>query len=143
MKSLLPKLTDSRAEEIERQLRDGATIEAVPADLHDSVMQAVQRQRAMRAVSRPKFGISSWLAWVAAPAAVCLALALFVAHSRPASRLESPRPALALSAPAATLELPQDLVGALPPALVPLSDELARVQSDFDRTAEFLVTSLP
>jgi hypothetical protein len=85
-----------------------------------------------------------WLRWLLAPAlAICLlsAFLLYRAH------LPAPAPGadsgLTLSVPAGVLQFSYTMADSLPATLAPLSDELNHVQNDLDRTADFLVASLP
>jgi hypothetical protein len=145
MKWWLQKSKDPRAQELQRELRHSATFEPAPADLHDSIMRALHRQSVSAPVSPPFGGMISWIASIAVPlCALCLAAGFLWSPHRTAGRApHAQSAAIILPRPATAFEARENLAATLPSALLPLSDELTRVQSDLDRTAEFLLASLP
>ena len=124
---------------LDRALRQPAPKPEVPASLHRSIMQAVQAaDRPVRAGRQ-----LLWLRWAPVPAlaAIVLLAVWWVLHSpvrQPAPDTQS------LAAATAALEMSGQLARAVPSAMVaPLSGELERLNRDLDKTAQFLLASLP
>jgi hypothetical protein len=83
------------------------------------------------------------MAWLPASALVALALAgiWLVLQHRPVQTKPGPKSLPEIST---AFNASQEIVDALPSATVgPLSDELDNVGRDLDRTAEFLLATLP
>ena len=124
---------------LDRGLRQTAPRVQAPASLHCAIMQAV------RAADRPVTArrVSSLLRWLPAPAfgLVALLAVLWALHSpirQPAQSAQS------LGAATTALQMGDQMVRAVPSAVVaPLSDELERLTLDLDKTAQFLLASVP
>jgi hypothetical protein len=132
-------------EALKSALRDSAPRPEFPPDLHDSIMNAVHATRAeSNSVSVSEmfqsFLRSRWIPVTGCAGLVLLAVWLTI-HNRPAATPQSPQPLSEISDAFATS---QELVDSLPSVAVgPLSDELDKVNRDLDRTAEFLIATLP
>ncbi len=124
---------------LDRALKETAPRAEAPASLHQSIMQAVRAANRPAAAPRQP----SMLRWVPVPAfAVILVLvAVWVLQSpvRPPAQTAQP-----LAAATTALHLGNQVVRTMPTAVVaPLSDELERLNRDLDKTAQFLLASLP
>jgi hypothetical protein len=124
---------------LDRALKETAPKTEAPASLHQSIMQAVRAANRPAAAPRQP----SVLRWVPVPVfAVILVLGvLWVLQSpvRPPAQTAQP-----LAAATTALHLGGQVVRTVPSAVVaPLSDELARLNKDLDKTAQFLLASLP
>jgi hypothetical protein len=124
---------------LDRALKETAPKVEAPASLHRSIMQAV------RAADRPAAAQSqpTLLRWLPAPVlAVMLVLAAVWALRSP---VRTPgQNAKSLAAAGTALQLGDQMVRTMPAAMVaPLSDELDRLNRDLDKTAQFLLASLP
>ena len=123
---------------LDRALKETAPRAEAPASLHQSIMQAVRASRPAAAPRQP-----SMLRWVPVPVfAVMLVLGvIWVLQSpvRPPAQTAQP-----LAAATTALHLGNQMVRTMPSAVVaPLSDELERLNQDLDKTAQFLLASLP
>lgn len=133
-------------EALESALRNSKPTTEIPAALHNSIMSAVQavcREEDARLGQTwiiRRFASARWLpiAGLASLALVSLWLAVSHRSDRMTSNTQSlPEISTAFSAS-------REVVDALPSATVgPLSDELDNVGRDLDRTAEFLLATLP
>jgi hypothetical protein len=124
---------------LDRALRETAPRAEAPASLHHSIMQAV------RSASRPAPAQRqpTVLRWLPAPvfAALVFAVALWALHSPVPTPVPEAQP---LAAATTALQLGNQVVQTMPSAVVsPLSDELDRLNRDLDKTAQFLLASLP
>jgi hypothetical protein len=133
-------------EALESALRDSAPRSDFPPDLHRSIMTAVgATQRAERTPLSviemfQSFVKARWLP-VAGFAGLLLLGVLLTILNRPAPTIKNDQP---LSEISNAFTTSQKLVDSLPSVAVgPLSDELAKVNRDLDRTAEFLIATLP
>ena len=145
MKSLFAKLRNAD-EALETALRDSAPGSEFPPELHDSIMNAVHA--AHRAESTSVLGVEmfqrlikvSWLPVTGFAGLVLLGVVLTI-QNRPVATVQNPQPLSEISKAFATS---QELVDSLPTvAIGPLSEELDKVNRDLDRTAEFLLATLP
>ena len=124
---------------LDRVLRGTAPRVEAPASLHQLIMQAV------RTASRPATAQrqATMLRWLPAPvlAALVVAVAFWALHGPVGV---PPHEAQPLAAATTALQLGNHVVRTMPSAVVaPLSDELARLNQDLDKTAQFLLASLP
>ena len=124
---------------LDRALKESAPRTEAPTSLHHSIMQAV------RAASRPVAAQRQppVLRWIPVPvfAGLVLLVILWVLHTPVRSPTQN---AQSLAAATSTLQLGDQMVRSMPSAMVaPLSDELDRLNRDLDRTAQFLLASLP
>jgi len=122
---------------LDRALKESAPKAEAPASLHRSIMQAV------RVASRPaaEQRQPAVLRWVPVPviAVVLLLVGWWALQSPVRPPAQTP-----LAAATSALQLGDQVVRAMPSAMVaPLSDELERLNRDLDRTAQFLLASLP
>jgi len=138
----LPKSDDA----LETALRGSPPRNEFPPQLHDSIMRAVQP--AQRAESTEVSGIGifrrfimvAWIPVTGFGGLVLLAVLLSI-HNRPVATTQNPQPLPEVSQAFAA---GQELIDSLPSVAVgPLSDELDKVNRDLDRTAEFLLATLP
>lgn len=144
MKSPFVKFRNA-AEGLESALRDSAPGSEFPPQLHGSIMNAVHA--AHRAESTEVSGIGmlqrfikSWLPVTGFAGLVLLGVLLSI-HNHPVATVQNPQALAEMSRAYATT---QEFVDALPSVAVgPLSDELDKVNRDLDRTAEFLLATLP
>jgi len=144
MKSPFAKFRDTN-EAQESALRDSAPRSEFPPELHDLIMNAVYT--AHRAESTEVSGIGmlqrfikSWLPVTGFAGLVLLGVLLTI-QNRPVATVQNPQPLSEISKAFATS---QELVDSLPTvAIGPLSEELDKVNRDLDRTAEFLLATLP
>ena len=124
---------------LDRALTETAPKAEAPVGLHGSIMQSVRAaQRPTTAPRQPNL-----LRWLPAPAlALILLVAAFLAMHRPARTAE--QDAQSLTAATSALHFGNQMVQTMPSAMVaPLSDELNRLNLDLDKTAQFLLASLP
>jgi hypothetical protein len=133
-----------RAAHLDQSLKKARPQTAVPAELHESIMRQVCAVR--RPVTPARSPWPRWR-WLAAPALAALALtAVWWTLNRPTS-LTPPRfvgvgPPLASGM--AALEWGEALTRRVPEeVLSPLSEEMTRLEQDLNRSAEFLMASLP
>lgn len=125
----------SRAE-VERGLKDSLSKQEPPAGFSDELMRAI-RSAERPTHARPAPPTGHWLAAPSLTAVLILALAWF--WGPPAHR-----PAPELDAASAGLDLGVTMARGLPSSVVePLSQEWLRLDQDLDRTAEFVLASLP
>jgi len=123
---------------LDRALKETAPRAEAPASLHGSIMQGVRAADRPAAARQP-----SVLRWVPVPvfAAMVLLLVLWVLHAPVRTPVQNAQP---LAAATSALKLGDQVVRSMPSAMVaPLSDELDRLNRDLDRTAQFLLASLP
>jgi hypothetical protein len=132
-------------EVLETALRSALPRTEFPPKLHDSIMDAVHAIRAERTsvsgieIFRRLIKVS-WIPVTGFAGLVVLG-ALLTIHNRPRTTIENPQAISEISDAFATS---QKLVDSLPSVAVgPLSDELDKVNRDLDRTAEFLIATLP
>jgi hypothetical protein len=124
---------------VDEALRQSRPDVQTPADLHASIMHAV-RSEVEEAEPSP---ILPWFRWLAAPALMALVLAGVWWAVRPTGVATHEAPAT-LAAASSALELPHKIARTMPAEmLAPLSEEMARVNQDLDRTKQFLIASLP
>jgi hypothetical protein len=116
-----------------------------PTTLHASIIRAVraverkERTRVSGLGSFQRFIRISWMP-VTGLAALVLLSVLLALYNRPKPTV-SPESLTQISA---AFSASQDVVDALPSVTVgPLSEELDKVNQDLDRTAEFLLATLP
>ena len=124
---------------LDRALKETAPKAEAPVGLHGSIMQAV---RAAQRSAIPARQPNLWR-WLPAPAlALMVLLAAFLAMHRPARTSE--QDAQSLAAATSALHFGNQMVQTMPSVMVaPLSDELNRLNLDLDKTAQFLLASLP
>jgi hypothetical protein len=124
---------------VDEALRQSPPDLKTPVDLHASIMHAVRSE-----VEEPEQSpILPWFRWLAAPALIALALAGVWWAVRPTGVATHESPAT-LAAASSALELPHKIARTMPAEmLAPLSEEMARVNQDLDRTKQFLIASLP
>jgi hypothetical protein len=124
---------------LDRGLRQTAPRAQAPASLHRAIMQAVRAASGPAPARREP----SLLRWLPAPAIglVTLLAAWWALHSPVGPPAQSAR---SLAAATTALQMGDQMVRAMPSAVVaPLSDELERLTLDLDKTAQFLLASLP
>ena len=124
---------------LDRALKETAPRAEAPASLHRSIMQAVRAANCPAAAQRQP----NVLRWVPVPvfAAMVLLLVLWVLQSPVRTPVRNAQP---LAAATSALKLGDQMVRSMPSAMVaPLSDELDRLNRDLDKTAQFLLASLP
>ncbi len=124
---------------LDRALKETAPKAQAPVSLHGSIMQAVRTaQRPAVSARQPIL-----LRWLPAPAlALMLVMATLWVMYRPV-RTPS-QDAQTLATATSPLHLGNEMVQTMPSAMVaPLSDELARLNQDLDKTAQFLLATLP
>jgi hypothetical protein len=124
---------------LDRALKETAPRAEAPASLHGSIMQVVRAANRPAAVPRQP----NVLRWVPVPvfAAMVLLLVLWVLQSPVRTPVRNAQP---LAAATSALKLGDQMVRSMPSAMVaPLSDELDRLNRDLDKTAQFLLASLP
>jgi hypothetical protein len=145
MKTSLAKFHDPKAA-IESALRESPPTPEFPPALHNSIMRAVHAARRDEKNHVPQFGIFRHLAeirWAPVTAVTALLLlgAWLALHNRPDQTVQNSQTLPGISAAFTT---GQEVVDALPSATIgPLSDELDKVNQDLNRTAEFLLATLP
>lgn len=119
---------------VDRALAGGPAKPQVPPSLHDSIMRAVEAAGPASAPVRPQAG----LRWLLVPVLAVLLLAGVWSFLHRPSR---PQP---MARAAAALEIGEAMADTVPSVVVaPLSDEWQRINRDLDRTAQFLLASLP
>jgi len=131
---------------VESALRQSAPEAVLPPDLHRSIMRAVRatrqperRQPFMFAIVR-RFKMSGVLS-VTGFAALIMLVSWLVLHNRPQSTIPNSQ---ALTELSTVFNASRDIVDTIPSVTVgPLSDELDRVNLDLNRTADFLIATLP
>jgi hypothetical protein len=145
MKSPFAKFRNSD-ESLESALRESAPKTQFPATLHDSIMRAVrpvhreERTQVSSVAIFQRFAKIRWLPITGIAGLVLLGVLISI-HNRPEQTTSDPQ---TLSQISAAFSASQEIVDALPSVTVgPLSDELDKVNQDLDRTAEFLLATLP
>jgi len=145
MESRPDKFTNSD-EALEMVLRESPPRTAVPGTLHDSIMRSVyaaDREDRVLVSGFARFrGLlrNCWIP-VSGVAGVILLGLLLTLHNRSETRNRNSQ---ALTQISAAFSASQEVVDALPSVTVgPLSDEVDKMNQDFDRTAEFLLATLP
>jgi hypothetical protein len=146
MKSPFAKLRHS-ADSVEAALRGSPPKSEVPRALHNSIMRAIQaahreeRSQAFGFEIFQRFATIRWLPLTGFAALALLGIWLAFRHYS-----ESPTTSNNQSLPeiSSAFVTSQELMDSLPSVTVgPLSDELDKVNQDLDRTAEFLLATLP
>lgn len=156
MKSWFAKFRDSN-EDLQALLRGSRARMEVPAGLHQGIMHAVEKAEAeapqgtrIRAFAWRQFGPNAIkglrpirIGW--APASALIGFALvgiwFVLQHGPEQPTQGTQPLPEIST---AFTAGQEIVESFPSATVgPLSEELENVNRDVDRTAEFLLATLP
>jgi hypothetical protein len=127
-------------------MRESAPRTEFPATLHNSIMRAVdavhceQRKQVSSLGMLQRFAKIRWLPLTGIAGLVLLG-ALIAIHNRPEQSSSNPQTLPQISA---AFTAGQEVVDALPSVTVgPLSEELDKVNQDLDRTAEFLLATLP
>ncbi len=120
-----------RVAALEGELRRPVSCGEVPF-LHAQIMSAVRQAGSRPARRRPAW---RWIAGLATVAGCVLCLAYLRMMPPP-----SPHP---LTYPRTTLELSATVASAIPAALSPLHQELDRLNTDLDATAEMLMSPFP
>jgi len=145
MKSQFAKFKNPEAA-LESALRKSGPDTEFPATLHNSIMRAVHAARRERKTRVSAFAVLQrfaemrWLRITGLAALILLGIWLSI-HNRP-QRMNSNTQSLPEISTALTAS--QEIVDALPSATIgPLSDELDKVNRDFNRTAEFVLAALP
>ena len=145
MKSPFAKFRNTH-EALESALRVSPPRTEFPPELHDSIMNAVHTANRADRVEISGVGLFQriiqvrWLP-VTGFAGLLLLGAWLSIHNRPAATTQNPQPIAEISNAIATS---QELMDSLPSITVgPLSDELDKANRDLDRTAEFLLATLP
>jgi hypothetical protein len=145
MKSQFDKFGNSD-EALESALRDSAPRSEFPPDLHNSIMNAIHSAHRAESTSVSVIEMlqshlkARWLP-VTGFAALVVVGVLLTIYNRPVPTIQNPQP---LSEISNAFSTSQELVDSLPSVAVgPLSEELDKVNRDLDRTAEFLIATLP
>lgn len=145
MKSPFAKPRNSD-ELLESALREPPPKREFPATLHNSIMRAVravhreERKEVSSFATLQRFAKISWLPVTGIAGLVLLGVLISI-HNRPEQTTSDPQ---TLSQISAAFSASQEIVDALPSVTVgPLSDELDKVNQDLDRTAKFLLATLP
>jgi len=129
-------------EALESALRDSAPRSEFPPELHDSIMNAVHTAHRAESTQVSDIGMlqrftKSWFRHRIA------GLSCLVYCSR-FTIIRWPHPNLSLWLNVQAFATTREFVDSLPSVAVgPLSDELDKVNRDLDRTAEFLIATLP
>jgi hypothetical protein len=145
MKSPFAKFQNSD-ETLESALRGSPPRTEFPPDLHDSIMRAVHAADRAERSELSSIGIFQRfikVGWIPVTGFVGLVLlgVMLSIHNHPVATTQNPQPLAELSQAFTT---GQELMDSLPSVTVgPLSDELDKVNRDLDRTAEFLLATLP
>ena len=145
MKSVFAKFRNS-GDSLESALRESTPKTEFPATLHNSIMRAIHAVRREDANQASGFAMFEGFAktrWLPAAGFAGLVLlgVLIAIHNRPERTTSNSQ---ALRQMSAAFTASQEIVDALPSVTVgPLSDELDKVNQDLDRTAEFLLATLP
>jgi hypothetical protein len=131
---------------LETVLRGSPPRSEFPSELHDSIMNAVHTAQRAESTSASviemfqSFLKPRWLPITGFAGLILLGVLLTI-HHRTATTIQNPQPLSEISNAFATS---QELVDSLPSVAVgPLSDELDKVNRDLDRTAKFLIATLP
>jgi hypothetical protein len=145
MKSRPANFTNSD-EALETVLRSSPPKTAVPNTLHDSIMRAVYAAEHEERILDSGFARfrrflqNRWMPVSGLAGIILLALSLTLHNSSETRNRNSQ----ALTPISAAFSASQEVVDALPSVTVgPLSAELDKVNQDLDRTAEFLLATLP
>jgi hypothetical protein len=146
MKSPFAKLRDS-ADSLEAVLRGSPPKSELPPTLHNSIMRAIAAAHREETTQVFGFTISERFArirWVPITGFAALALLgswLAFHHSSAKPPISS---AQSFSEISSALARSQELMDSLPAVTVgPLSDELDKANDDLERTAKFLLATLP
>jgi len=144
MKSPFAKFRNSD-EALETALRDYTPESEFPPELHHSIMRAVKaaNREGTQISGSTRFQAFVNAYWLPATGFAGLVLlgVLISIHSRPIATSQNPQPLAEISNAFAR---GQELMDSLPSVTVgPLSDELVKMNRDLDRTAEFLIATLP
>jgi hypothetical protein len=146
MKSPFAKLRRC-ADSLEAALRGSPPKSEFPPALHNSIMRAIQathreeRSQAFVFAIFQRFANIRWLPITGFAALALLGSWLALHHSSAKPPISSAQSFPEISSAFATS---QELMDSLPSVTVgPLSDELDKVNHDLDRTAEFLLATLP
>jgi hypothetical protein len=146
MKSPFAKLRHS-ANTLEAGLRGSPPKSEFPPALHNSIMRAIkaspreERSQAFGFAIFQRFTKIRWLPITGFAALILFGSWLALHHSPVKSATSS---AQSFSEISSALATSQELMDSLPAVTVgPLSDELDKVNRDLDRTAEFLIATLP
>ena len=128
---------------LEFALRDSAPVAEFPSGLHDSIMRAVKNARCKEGSAISGFDVMRrfvqvrWLPITGLNALVIVGIWLIVQNRT--EHVVSPLPEISTAFTAS-----QKVVDALPSVTVgALSDELDKVNQDLNRTADFLLATLP
>lgn len=145
MKSPPDKYTNSD-EALEMLLRESPPQTAIPGTLHDSIMRAINATKKEERISDSGFA-RFWrflqVRWmpVSGLAGIILLGLLLAFHNRSETGNWNSQ---AITQISAAISASQEAVDALPSVTVgPLSDELEKVNQDVERTAKFLLATLP
>jgi hypothetical protein len=125
---------------LDRRLKEIPTKPSPEPGLHDSIMVAVRAAKRASSSSAPRLNLVRWLP---APALAALAIAGFwwMQHQ---AQLPPPHPLELSAALSTTFDLGDEMAHSMPSLIVaPLSDEIQHINEDVERTAEFLLASLP
>jgi hypothetical protein len=127
---------------VEDALRAGRPETRMPPGLHDAIMNEVRfggRRAPRSSVNGHLFFL---LRWISVPALAAIALATFwFLHGNSNRRDLQPGSPLAMGS---VLILGDAATRTFPPAVIsPLTEELQRVNLDFEKTARHLLASLP
>lgn len=122
---------------IESALQSSSRNRAVPADLHDAIMQRV-RETAAVASPQLNVGRSMWKTSTAVFAALLLVTALYVTLNRFGERASSPKSASFAVEPGRTI--PEQAAEVL---IAPLARELDHANLDLKNAVQFLLASVP
>jgi hypothetical protein len=145
MKSPFAKFQNSH-EALKSELRDSPPRTEFPPELHDSIMNAVHAANRAERIEISGVGLFQriiqvrWLPVTGFAGLVLLGVWLSI-HNHSTATKQNPPLLVEISNAFATS---QELMDSLPSVTVgPLSDELDKVNRDLDRTAEFLLATLP
>jgi hypothetical protein len=145
MKSPFAKFRNSD-ESLKTALRGSAPKTEFPATLHNSIMRAVgavhreERTQVSGFTMFERFAKIRWLPVIGIAGFVLLGVVIAI-HNGPERKTSNSQVQAQISA---AFTASQEVVDALPSVTVgPLSDELDKVNQDLDRTAEFLLATLP
>jgi hypothetical protein len=123
---------------LDQALRGARPESPIPARLHNSIMNAVRAAEPSATARRPALAFR-WLAASSVAAAVVIAACWIGLRPSPPP-VRPPSLAMASTAVAVSSQAPQ----AVPEAMIaPLSDELARIESDCDGGFQTVLASLP
>ena|SRR5689334_20716441 len=144
MKSRPDKFTNSH-EGLETVLRESPKT-AIPCTLHNSIMRAVyaaDRDHRVLVSGFARFWRFLQIRWIPVSgfAGIILVGLLLTFQNRSETRNRSSQAVTQISA---AFSASQEVVDALPSVTVgPLADEVDKMNQDLDRTAEFLLATLP